>query len=87
MEQRPLKYSCSNEKNTSDEVLNQVSHLETSNKKFKSCKCGSTAHKRSNHSTCPLNKKNINQLQTCNPDDDDMEVDEHEFSGKSARYR
>jgi hypothetical protein len=71
-------------KNTSDEVLDQASNLESSNKQFKSCKCGSTAHKRPNHSTCPLNKKNINQLQTSHPGDDDMEVDERESAGKSA---
>jgi hypothetical protein len=71
-------------KNTSNEVLDQASNLEFSNKQFKSCKCGSTAHKRPNHSICPLNKKNINQLQTSNPGDDDMEVDERESAGKSA---
>jgi hypothetical protein len=31
-----------------------------------------------------LNKKNISQLQTSNPGDDDMEVDERESAGKSA---
>ena len=30
-----------------------------SNTNIKKCKCGSTTHRRTNHLSCPLNKKNL----------------------------
>ena len=40
-----------------DEIKNIKNKNKNKNKKNK-CKCGSTTHKRTNHLSCPLNKKN-----------------------------
>ena len=38
--------------------IKSLCKIQDSNKSIKKCKCGSTTHIRTNHLSCPLNKKN-----------------------------
>ncbi|OBZ81783.1 hypothetical protein A0J61_10170 [Choanephora cucurbitarum] len=44
-------------------TVRRPAHLEefiVPSRQTKTCKCGSTSHRKTNHSQCPLNKKNLN---------------------------
>ncbi|KAI8334138.1 hypothetical protein EDC96DRAFT_548360 [Choanephora cucurbitarum] len=60
-------------------------HLEefvVSSQQTKSCKCGSTSHRKTNHSQCPLSKKNLKHesVMEISGDEDQVENDDLEQS-------
>lgn len=44
---------------TKNDIKSLYKKNQDSNKSIKKCKCGSTTHRRTNHLSCPLNKKNL----------------------------